>query len=238
MKRAILSTILMASLVCSMMGFSVYADNKNDETKSVIETKSALKVLEKKYNIIITDAENMPNRAGSGSEHFNLIKFNTIREFEEFVKDMKKTKVLPTRKTGKMDILINDFGNNSVLNASRATFYGNDRVSWWAPFSGWGLNGVACWRNIDFSFSYTNRSDGRSEFVSVSNISSYVSGFTMAPWTQTSSSSNIRTVGGLKNNVKLKVNGYHQLAVSVQGVPVGATIPGAWEASYDLAPQN
>ena len=73
------------------------------------------------------------------------LKFNSVEEFERFVKAIKQ-----------------DDEVYSIIN-------------WWAPFSGWGMTGLACWRNVAFDYVY-QFVNNKAQFVSCSNSNSYLSG--------------------------------------------------------------
>lgn len=93
-------------------------------------------------------------------------------------------------------------------------------INWWAPFSGWGMTGVACWRNISFEYKY-NFVSGKPRFQSVSNIDSYLTGINVTWWQQKSKSYNLKTTSSYNDTTKITVNGNYVLGVAVTGFHTG-----------------
>ncbi|GAF11721.1 hypothetical protein JCM19045_846 [Bacillus sp. JCM 19045] len=75
--------------------------------------------------------------------HDEIVEFESVEELENFIKYLQEPKefeeVIDTSAQN------DDFG--IMANGSHV-------INWWAPFSGWGMTGLACWRNIAFSYEY------------------------------------------------------------------------------------
>lgn len=115
-----------------------------------------------------------------------------------------------------------------------STKNGSHTINWWAPFSGYGMTGLACWRNVSFKYNY-KIVNGKPRFTKVSNIKSYYSGIQIGvTWNQTSTSYNFTKKRSTNDKAVIKVNGYSLLGFEVKGFTVGAKINDTWKASLTL----
>jgi len=116
-----------------------------------------------------------------------------------------------------------------------SVYSGNHTETKWAPFSGYGMTGLACWRNISYTFKYELREGSLYDpyFTNISEnyITSYISGLNAVSWNQTGKSANIANNG---KSVMLKVSGYYLLGVEVAGFTIGAKIPDNWKMTSHI----
>jgi len=107
----------------------------------------------------------------------------------------------------------------------------------WAPFSGWGINGAVSWRDFAFNFKYKFYL-GNAVFHSVSDITTYYSGFGLGEWVQTVASSKFSKVKYPNDRVTITAKGYTLLGVEVAGFTIGAKINDTWTYNLTLVTQN
>lgn len=212
--RKIISLVLSLVLLITLMPTTVSA--KADKM-NLIKTEDQFQQLKEKYGFEESNINNIPNK--------DILEFDSLEEFEEFIIELKKPQKFS------QDIYI----SNSFSSLSRASkkYNGSHVINSWAPFSGWGMTGLACWRNIAFEYQY-KFVDGNPRFTSVSNISSYLTGINVTWWQQKSKSHNFETTTNTDDTVVIKVKGNFVLGVAVKGFNVGVTIPGSWEGSLTL----
>jgi len=149
-----------------------------------------------------------------------VLEFDSIEEFEKFIRAVEQPQTFDVAiDTSKMFQTL-DLNNNYV-------------ISWWAPFSGWGMTGLACWRNIAFDYSY-KFVNGAPQFTNVSNIDSYLTGINITFWDQKAASYNIVTEETTKDKVEINVKGNYVLGVALEGFNIGLTIPSEWDGSLRI----
>lgn len=79
--------------------------------------------------------------------------------------------------------------------------------------------------------------NSRPQFTSVSSISSYITGITMATWTQTSGIvQSYSAKYSTKDTANIKVTGYYLLGISINGLPIGLSQSDTWTCSLTLVP--
>jgi hypothetical protein len=111
---------------------------------------------------------------------------------------------------------------------STCSINGSYTRTWWAPFSGWGLYGLACWKNISHNHSY-DWLDGNPYFVSCSDIDSWISGISVAVgWVQKNAYYNIITTVNYNDTITNTVSGYFYLGFDINGFTIGAKINDTW----------
>lgn len=185
--------------------------------------KSDLATLEKKYPDIKFDT------TGTVIPQNNL-NFNSVEELDKFLKTLendsnKNLKVtVPVKKTSP---------SNPNLLSALATYEDTYTIEWYAPFSGWGINGIATWKcvNIDYNYSFSN---GYAYFTSYSSITSWVEGLIEAGWHQTGKAVNFTTTAHYHDTASIRVTGYYLLGISINGFPVGITKSDTWNCSLQL----
>lgn len=149
-----------------------------------------------------------------------VLEFDSIEEFEEFIRAVEQPQTFDVAiDTSKMP-QTRDLNDNYV-------------ISWWSPFTGWGMTGIACWRNIAFDYSY-KFVNGAPQFTNVSNIDSYLTGINITFWDQKAASYNIVTEETTKDKVEINVKGNYVLGVALEGFNIGLTIPGEWDGSLRI----
>lgn len=116
---------------------------------------------------------------------------------------------------------------------SRAS--GAHTVDWYNPFAGFDGLTLVCWSNVDFSYDYKTV-NGRPQYTSITDISSYLTGISMTSWNQTSYSTSYSAKYSTKDTCTAKVNGYYLLGVSIGGQPIGASRKDTWTATLTLVP--
>lgn len=127
----------------------------------------------------------------------------------------------------------NEAATRKIVPGSRS-YSDTYTITWWAPFSGWGMNGLACWKNVAFNYTYDWYSD-HWQFESVSNINSYVTGLQVAvSWCQTAASWNPATTEYYHDTANIEVHGYWLLGFDIHGFTIGAKINDEWNCSLQL----
>jgi len=157
--------------------------------------------------------QNSRNRMRSNSlgvelQNKELLEFDTIEEFEEF-----------------LFLFIEEPFNFYSNNFSEISPFGgnNGTVNWWAPVSSWNGPTVATWRNIDFTYTRASRFDFRSNVrVTGSRLTGFQPG---VHWSHLSGS-----VGNMQSDgsFNLTANGTWTMGVQITGNPVGVTWNDSW----------
>ncbi|SNX53301.1 hypothetical protein [Thermoanaerobacterium sp. RBIITD] len=186
------------------------------------EIESSLKQLESKYDVTFIKT------SVTGSE---TLKFKDVKELENFLKNFKNSQNRLVSIKLKTAGLNSTYNNEGLVSTYSTTYSDSDRITWWAPFAGG--NGLACWKNVTFNYKYTFV-NGNPQFVSVSNINSYVSGLVEATWHQTNSSYYIGTTDTYNDTAFIKVIGYFLFGIQVGNYPVGMVVSDTWNCSLDL----
>lgn len=212
--------ILMGSIILGTALFPGVTAFADENTVDVETVKQEIKMLEEsnKYDFELVPIENISKD--------NIIELESVEELEDILKEIKETS--ETEYT--FDETFDDLSNNTKQ--TRAA--GSTTISQWAPFDGWGMNGLACWKNVGFSYQY-KKVGGKNQFTSVSGINSYYSGIQVAvSWKQTSASYNLVKTKNTNDTAKIKVNGYSLLGFQVKGFAIGAKINGTWNVSHRI----
>ena len=159
-----------------------------------------------------------------------LLNFDSVEEFEQFIAAISASEInsfsLPDNpvempKTG-------DYQLNYV---EGDTWENTSHYSEWAPLlTGGLLTGVACWKNIDYTYLLVYRG-GRWEYQDVYNISSYISGISIAWWEQTSTS---RSFSESNQVTTVKASGRVVFGIAIKDIPIGAIWPQTWEVTKRL----
>jgi hypothetical protein len=197
------------------------------------DLQAKFKVLQTKYNIEQVDIQTIPKD--------KILHFNSMEEFQTFVEDLKShpkdfSKEISVS-TGKSSILGIPFSinQNTVTPMVTANYYDSDVISWWAPFSGWGMTGLACWHNVSFEYQwYWFYGHPRFSDSSVTNIDSYLTGLNVAWWQQTSKSYNLTTTYYTNDTARFRIYGNYVLGVDISGFTLGAKISDSWTCSLRI----
>lgn len=219
MKR-FLSIVLSLMLSLSLLATSVNADS---ETGDFIEVQDQLLQLEEKYEFEKIDIKNIPEN--------DIVKFDSIEELEEFIIGLQEELDEMNEITQEINVSnqlrgFSDVNLQSVYNGSRV-------INWWAPFSGWGMTGLACWRNVSFDYKY-KFVGGNPRFTSLNNIDSYLTGINVTWWEQKTRHHNFTTTNNYNDTAELDVKGNFVLGVVVKDFAIGLRIPGHWTPSLRL----
>ena len=153
-------------------------------------------------------------------ETTEVIAFSSIDEFEQFAQNITSQPNNYSAEIAVSPVQAHDMNDSHVIN-------------WWAPFSGWGMTGVACWRNVSLEYSYKYVNDAP-QFTSCSNIDSYLTGINVTSWDQKASSYNFTTSVTKNDKVEITVKGNFVLGIALDGYTIGLTIPDEWDASLRL----
>lgn len=118
----------------------------------------------------------------------------------------------------------------SVMNQDAYT------ISWWAPFSVFGLTGVFSWRNVTVSYDWDWEGSYR-VFTGIRNVESFLTGPQIAvSFHQTGYGVNYERVCRDNDRANFTIEGYYLLGVEYNGFPIGARASGSWDAWLRLAP--
>lgn len=153
-------------------------------------------------------------------ETTEVLTFDSIEEFEQFAQNITNQPSSYSAEIALSPMQMRDTNDSHVIN-------------WWAPFSGWGMTGVACWRNVSLEYSYKYVNDAP-QFTSCSNIDSYLTGINITSWDQKTSSYNFTTSVTKNDKVEINVKGNYVLGVALEGYTIGLTIPDEWDASLRI----
>lgn len=211
MKR--IMSLLLALVMVVGTSATAFAAEPQESKKTTAENKVEQLVQEYGISTFDLDTRNVQE----------MLVFDSFSDFEKFVKET-------VEQPKEIEATINV---NESAQVNARDLNSNHVITWWAPFSGWGMTGIACWRNVAFNYSY-KYVNGYPRFTSCSNITSYLSGINVTTWSQKSSSYNFVTQDHYHDKVKINVKGVYILGVTVEGFNIGVTIPGEWNASLKL----
>jgi len=165
-----------------------------------------------------------------------IIKVDSVEELIKIVEELQKPQetaevfnISPSLPTPSENYsLMNTMSSNSEI------YEENYSVSVWSPFSGYGMTGLACWRDFAFSFKY-KFTYGLARFVSVGDIYTGYSGFTLAEWEPKNNPTyKISKKDFTDDTVTITAHGNTVLGLEVKGFLIGAKIPGTWTHSLTL----
>lgn len=147
------------------------------------------------------------------NKNLKTLDFETEDEFIKFIRNFKTEDEL----------------ENSLIQ-SRISDLGH--LKWYAPFSGFGMTGIANWKNIKFKYDYSKNKKGVKTINKISNINSDISGIHIAvSWHQQNATSNIASN---KRSANFKVSGYYLLGVTIGGAPIGAKLNSTWTRTFKI----
>lgn len=227
--KSIIALTLSIIMLLSMTTYAAEGNDKELKEKNFYDTMNSLA---RENNFEILDADSIPES--------DFIKFDSMEEAEKFIKTLSKKQVLTESISVEKqvsDIQENSMLEGSVLAESKSTIssvYDDSHViSWWAPFSGWGMTGLACWRNVSFEYTY-DFLNGNPRFLTISNIDSYLTGINVTWWQPKTTDDDIVTEVNPDDKVTFNIKGNYVLGVEVEGFTIGVKIPGEWDASLRL----
>ncbi|MCY8029674.1 hypothetical protein MOB47_09280 [Bacillus inaquosorum] len=214
MKRIL---VLVIALGLALVPFA--SANAESTTKEIAETKNQVEKLEKDLGFELVDVS---SEEFSSVSKKDFLKFDSVQDFEEFIKDAQQPQ--------EFEEVINVSEDTPLIKPQAS---GSHVINWWAPFTGWGMTGMACWKNIAFNYQYkfVNK---KPQFTKVSGINSYVTGLNVAWWDQTGKSYNITKKKTTNDTAKIKVVGAMVLGIDIKGFTIGAKIGQTWKGSLTL----
>lgn len=218
-------TVLLFTIIPLSQAYALSSTHSNINTMSLSEVEDInrnLKKIEAKYDGVSLDLMNQKS-----SDVKILFEFKSTEELDLFVQNFKD------------DLSSNKIIENNEIYVSKDDMQkiaDVDTVSWWAPFSKWPMNGMACIKNVVYSYNYEWR-NGRPYYTLKPKVTSHKSGINETSWTQTGSAVNLTTKYSTNDTAKSTVSGYYLLGVSVNGAPVGFTVNDTWESSLTLVPK-
>ncbi|WP_066632645.1 hypothetical protein [Desulfolucanica intricata] len=216
MKKFFSTSILLIAMLLLTFSTAYAQETKKDSVYN------DLKLLEEQYGVTFFELNTSEYDKGS------LLKFDSMEDFEGFVEELKQE---DENKDKDINIEVTTKTKEDLV--SIADYNDCYTITWWSPFAG-GLTGLACWKNVSFNYTYKFVND-KSQFTSVSNIDSYLSGINIVTWSQTTNGSyNITTNQSTNDQAKIKVQGRYILGIEYNGLPIGAVIPGEWNCSLTL----
>lgn len=212
MKNLFKKIALTLCLIMSVVVIPVKAET-NENIKNEI-TQEKLIEIAKKYNIELDFSD---QKTKSTQSDFN---FKTVEEFENFLTKIQENKAF------EMELNINP----NLRNYNRYNY----RLSWWAPYAGYGTTSLFCWKDVFFDYQY-KFVNGKPQFVSVSNISSDTHGISGGgTWTHKYSSYYISTNKSTRDTANISVTGKWFFGVSVGGINAGASWYDTWDCSLRI----
>ncbi|WP_226530858.1 hypothetical protein [Metabacillus niabensis] len=236
MKKFCFSLLTAVFLFSSINLSSVFASTeegvKAEEqlTPEQLQIQKELKELESSDSV---DFELIPSE--EVPESTEIINFDSVEEFEKYVQEINQEEQT-FEETIQVNPTVPSLSKTTMSTMAAASTYNGDHViKWWAPFSGFGMTGLACWKNIAFNYKYKFVS-GKPQFTSVSNIKSYYTGLQIGvSWIQTTNgSASIIKKNTTNDTAKISVKGYSLLGFQVKGFSVGAKIGNTWTGSLTL----
>lgn len=202
MKKSFL--ILLSIVLGVSNSFLVYGqDLKKLEVEELnindsIDLENRLDFLEKRYDNF--EFNILPEYERSIKEP--ILKFNTIDDFENYLKENES-------KINNDTIILN------LNNIDSRSYNSVETFSKWQPYS---IFNVLCYFNVDVNYEYDINRNGK-YFVGVNDVSSYLSGLNVAlDWIQTSYVETIRNSG---KELEISINGYFHNYVDIAGISVG-----------------
>ncbi|MGG0823989.1 hypothetical protein ABE099_14045 [Paenibacillus turicensis] len=205
MKRKILSLIMAATMSLTLVT-PIFASGVTDNSTLVSE----LEQLSKKYNIEITHPENSSNTE-------EKLKFDSVKEFEAFIIQLQSSET--------EESLNNSLSKDSPI--SLFSIFDSGTESWWSP----AIGNVFSWKNIVWKATFRYDSKGNGSINTVTATDSYLTGVnTGIDWKQTLDNSY-----GSGDTLKLKVNGYYLLGLTIEGYELGAKVNGSWSRDVKIS---
>ena len=196
--------------IIAFVALSASASDNVDNNENILEK---LETLEIKYGVEFEELKDSIDKD-------KLISVSSIEELENGLIDFIKLIEEEKENVYKEEII--------KVSENTRSYNGSYTWTWYAPFSGWGFMGIACWKNISHEHTY-DWDNGEPYWTSCSNIISYVTGIQIAAgWVQTSSYYNITTDVNYNETLSNTVSGYWFLVIDINGFTIGARINSTW----------
>ena len=204
---------ILAFLLCLLMLMPSSAFAADSSGGSQNNFSDAVNLLEE-YGYEIIDASELTNNQ-------DYIEFESLEELQNYLDSLEAFDESYTAEIPPINPL------------TRAN--GAETVSWYNPFAGFDGLTLLCWSNVDFTYNYKTV-NGRPQYTSIEEITSYLTGISMTSWHQTSYSTSYSKKYSTKDTCTATVNGYYLLGVSIGGQPIGASRKSTWTATLTLVP--
>ncbi len=218
MYKKVSSLMLVMAMVFGL-GISSYADDN-------LKADQKIKALADKYGCKTFDV-NTKNVD-------EVIKLDSLEELEKLICDLKKTKTLETSINVSKNVNEQSYGSGKfeispILSATKDSH----SFKWSAPFTGWGLHDLACWKNVEVNYTYKHV-NGAPRFVNIGFIESYLSGIREVYWSEDEINPRVGRENTKDDKVDIKIKGNYILCVNVNGFTIGMSMPEEWNVSLVL----
>ncbi|MFJ7371689.1 hypothetical protein ACIQVU_20030 [Lysinibacillus sp. NPDC098008] len=211
MKRTVISVLFTFMLTILISQAASASENPTQFEDQIQE-------LSTKYDIQLSDS-NVTTFSNQ-----TPLAFDTIEEFEEFLKTLTEEESLST--TEEIIVTQNDISLFSTI------YSGTIQRSWWGPMNG-PVMGVLNQRNLSFNYTY-KFVNNKPQYVSVSNIDSWQTGYHDVKWTHKSGTSSFSTVTSYRDTATVVAKGIYTLGVVIGSQPIGFTWNGEWDRTITL----
>lgn len=214
-------------LFFSVLIFSLLVFSQSASATESVVSRDAVRTAIAEFGLTLNSTTKAPPE---GVANFN---FDSIEEFQSFLRENKSALNLPTNGTtyeetdlGQAFESPSPYLDNFDGPATAAKYM---RISWWSPYNGPVL-GVFSKKNIDFKYHYTKTSTGGGRLTQISNINSFQTGYHDIKWVHRDSNSYLR--GNTAFNVT--VYGTYVLGATIKGNYFGINWNGQWSRYVDL----
>ena len=230
--KVLISAVMIMALLTPSFVFAA-DDNFNKPVLTEKQIRQELKALG--YEVLYVTKSNEPadSNASTNSKENSAdqkLYFEDLDQFILFDQQLFSLKTADNNSAYKDDALSAQGQVNPAITSS--TINGVGHVSKYSPFLA--LNGIFCWKNIDFKFkaSYYELAGYYTAVKnSVSSISSYLSGLIGVEWYQTAATYNTNDPTGL--TVKFTISGYYLFGVKIGDYNVGVKKSDKWNITSD-----
>ena len=165
-----------------------------------------------------------------------LVELESIEELEKILKDINlmQSQVIECEYSEEVSTDGQLFTTPMSPIMLATTYTGYKRITWYSPFWYFGISlYMFQWKNVGFNYSYYF-DNGNPRFSSLSNISSWVTGYqTGVTYTHTGSNYPI-TNYSTSTKASITTYGTLRLGVEIAGIPVAITINQTWNCSFTL----
>ncbi len=207
---------------------NAFATETNEFTPEEI-----LQKLNQKYDNV--QVELRPNLSSNGTRTVNQDITITVKSWDELEALMDAAAKHVANKNITIDIPLYENGTDHQTRST--TYNGSDTITWkdtaWWQYAllTWE---VFIWNNVKIDHTYQKNANGQNEFTNVRDISSWISGTTIArDWTQQGEGTwNIRNRNRANDEIWVSVTGTYTLGINVEvsgtTFPIGLTTTDTW----------
>ncbi|MFY0517242.1 hypothetical protein ACOMCU_05315 [Lysinibacillus sp. UGB7] len=182
--------------------------------------------LSEEYNIELVNLETTP------TINSTFLEFEDLKEFENYLKENETndTTILHD------EILIDKPDTMSLERniSSRKTFSSSFSDQWYSPINGF-VTGLLSWKNMSYDYTYKEGANSP-QFVSVSNIDSWQTGYHDVKWTQNKYGGSYKIIKAVytDDSVEVTAKGLYTLGVVIASQPIGYSWNGEWVRTMQL----